>query len=48
MANSSLAKKRKVRSLEAQRDALLQTNEKNKIKLAQVRAELSLTKKGAA
>jgi hypothetical protein len=40
MANKSIDKRRKIRAAEAQRDKLLESQEKNKISLAQVRAQL--------
>ena len=48
MANSSIVKRRKLRALEAQRDALLLQKSNAAIKLDQVRAELKHVRKGAA
>jgi hypothetical protein len=44
MAKTSLEKRRKVRELEAKRDALLQAKKKNHSELAKVRAELKVVR----
>jgi|WetSurMetagenome_2_1015567.scaffolds.fasta_scaffold30390_4 hypothetical protein len=40
MAKTNIERRRKLRALEARRDALMQASQKNKTELAKVRAEL--------
>jgi len=47
MAKSTIGKRRKIRALEAKRDALLEASSKNKTELAKVRAELKSEKSKA-
>lgn len=44
MARMTIEKRRKVRALEAKRDALIESNKKGKNRLASVRAELKSTR----
>jgi hypothetical protein len=44
MARTSLEKRRKVRELEARRDALLSSKKKTAVDLSKVRAELKLVR----
>lgn len=45
MAKSSIAERRKKRELEAKRDRLIESSQKNRTELAKVRAELKTTRK---
>lgn len=48
MAKTTIAHRRKVRELEAKRDRLTESAEKNKTELAKTRAELRTLKKSGA
>jgi len=48
MAKTSIEKRRKVRQLEAKRDALMASKQKSLAELAKTRAELKSTKKGTS